>query len=81
MLATDFASQFKCPSNPGHPKWTQRVTESHNGARHVKGYGKLCQKMVSFLVYHFVSGHLGVLRDVAVNAGNQIWFIYMFNWS
>ena len=28
-----------------------------NGAHHVKGYGKLCQKMVSFLVYHFVWGH------------------------
>ena len=25
-----------------------------NGSHHVKGYGKLCQKMVSFLVYHFV---------------------------
>ena len=25
-----------------------------NETHHVKGYGKLCRKMVSFLVYHFV---------------------------
>ena len=30
----------------------------------MKGYGKLCQKMVALLVYHFVWGHLGVLKDV-----------------
>ena len=30
----------------------------------MKGYGKLCQNMVSFLVFHFVSGHLGVLQNV-----------------
>ena len=35
-----------------------------NETHHVKGYGKLCQKMVSFLVYHFVWGHLGILQDV-----------------
>ena len=27
---------------------------TQNGAHHVKGYGMLCQKMVSFPVYHFV---------------------------
>ena len=30
----------------------------------MKVQGKLCQKIVSFLVYHFVWGHLGVLQDV-----------------
>ena len=35
-----------------------------NGPHHVKGYWKLCQKMVSLFVYHFVWGHLGVLKDV-----------------
>ena len=30
----------------------------------MKGYERLCQKMVSFLVYHFVWGHLSVLKDV-----------------
>ena len=30
----------------------------------MKGYGILCQKMVSVPVYHFVLGHLGVLQDV-----------------
>ena len=37
---------------------------TRNKTHHVKGYGKLCQKTVSFLVYHFVWGHLGVLKDV-----------------
>ena len=40
-----------------------------NGAHHVKGYEKLCHKMVSFHVYHFVWGHLGVWKDV----GHQTW--------
>jgi len=30
----------------------------------VKGHAKLCQKMVSFLVCHFVWGHFGLLIDV-----------------
>ena len=30
----------------------------------MKGYGKLCQKMVYFLVYHFVCSHMGVLQGV-----------------
>ena len=35
-----------------------------NWPHHVKGYWKLCQKLVSCFVYHFVWGHLGVLKDV-----------------
>ena len=30
----------------------------------MKGYGKLCKKMVYFLVYHFVWGHLGIWKEV-----------------
>ena len=42
--------------------WSQNLQQ--NRAHHVKGYGKLCQKMMSFLVYHFVWGHFGVLQNV-----------------
>ena len=30
----------------------------------MKGHEKLDQKMVPFLVYHFVGGHLDLLKDV-----------------
>ena len=40
-----------------------------------KGYWKLCQKMVSFLAYHFVWGHLGVLKDVPFEFTMQAWIM------
>ena len=36
-----------------------------NETHRVKEYEKLCRKMLSFLVYHFVWSHLGVWKDVS----------------
>ena len=40
------------------------VFEANTLNKKSEGYGKLCQKMVYFPVYHFVWGHLGFLQDV-----------------
>ena len=47
---------------------------------HVKGYGQLFQKMVSFL--HFVWGHMGVLQDVPYNFITFVYwaFLQVENW-
>ena len=40
----------------------------------MKGYGILCQKMVSFPVYHFIWGHLGVFARCGREQKNlEIW--------
>ena len=47
--------------------YTAFEANTRNKTEHTmwKGMEKLCQKMVSFLVYYFVWGYLGVWRDVA----------------
>ena len=37
---------------------------------HMKEYSKLCQKTVSYLAYHLVRGHLGVLKDMLYERQN-----------
>ena len=45
-----------------------RMVPKAKSQHHKRGHEKLGQKMVSFLGFHFVRGHLGLLKDVEPEA-------------